>query len=467
MAQAATLDRLIETLRAGLGADAVLTGEDAKERAASGWSRIGTPLAYVRPASTRQVSFVLRACNEARIPITAWGGKTGLVHGIFADGAIALSLERMARVEEVDTIGNTLTAEAGCILQTAAGAAEAQGLLLPLDLGARGSATLGGVVSTNAGGNRVLRYGMVRDMVLGLEAVLADGTIVSSLNHLIKNNAGYDLKQLFIGSEGTLGIVTRVVFRLRQLPASQNTAFIGVADFASLPRLLRHLDRALSGRLSAFEVMWREFIDLVTSSPALGRNPLSQPYPFTVLVEAQGADQEADDALFEAALTGALEQGIIADAAIAKSVAERTAMWEMRDDISQTARNWPIWQFDVSLRIGDMESYVDELRAALVGRWGDKATLTVFGHLGDGNLHLVVGVGARDKDTKKAVNDLVYGGVRQRGGSISAEHGIGIEKRDYLAYSRNPAEIALMRALKAMMDPNNILNPGKVLAGPG
>ena len=456
------IDDLISRLRLELGDDAVLVGDAAKEKAVSDWSRIGSPRAYVRPSSTEQVAATLRACNEARIPITAWGGKTGLVHGIFSDGAIAISLERMAAIEELDTVGNTLTAQAGCILQVAAEAAEAQGLLLPLDLGARGSATLGGVVSTNAGGNRVIRYGMVRDMVLGLEAVLADGTIVSSLNQLIKNNVGYDLKQLFIGSEGTLGVVTRVVFRLRQLPSSQNTAFVGVNDFASLPRLLRHLDRELAGQLSAFEVMWKEFVDLVTSPPALGRAPLADSYPYYVLIESQGSDQDSDNELFETALMSALEQGIIADAAIAKSLAERTAMWEMRDDVGQTSRNWPIFQFDVSLRIVDMESYVADVQAALVERWGDKATLTVFGHMGDSNLHLVVGVGSRDKETKNAVNEIVYGCVRARGGSISAEHGIGIEKRDYLGYSRSDAEIALMRSIKTLFDPNNILNPGKL-----
>jgi len=310
----------------------------------------------------------------------------------------------------------------------------------------------------------VIRYGMTRDLVLGLEAVLADGQVVSSMSGLIKNNAGYDLKQLFIGSEGTLGVVTRAVLRLRPAPVSQNTAFLGVADFDTLPVLLRRLERALGGQLSAFEVMWREFHDLVTTAPALGRSPLTEPHAFYVLVEAQGPEQQADGERFEAALVDLLEEGLIADAAIAQSQGERDAMWALRDDISQTARNWPIFTFDVSLRLQDMEAYVREVREALEAKWPGKATLTVFGHLGDGNLHLVAGVGARDRATKHAVEEIVYGGVRSRGGSISAEHGIGLEKRDFLDWSRSAAELALMRTLKAALDPHGILNPGKVLA---
>jgi FAD/FMN-containing dehydrogenase len=456
-------EALVAQLVEALGADAVFTGEAAKARAVSSWSRMGTPIAFLRPTSTEQVATVLKLCNAARTPVSAWGGKTGLVHGGNADGAVALSLERMAAIEAVDAVGGTISVQAGCILETAADAAEAQGLLLPLDLGARGSATIGGVVSTNAGGNRVIRYGMTRDLVLGLEAVLADGTVVSSMNRLIKNNAGYDLKQLFIGSEGTLGVVTRAVLRLKPLPTSQDTAFLGVESFDALPKLLRHMERGLAGGLSAFEVMWKEFHDLVTSEPATGRSPLAEPHPYYVLVEGQGADQDADSARFEAVLMEALEAGLISDAAIAKSQAERNAMWALRDDIGQTSRNWPIFTFDVSLPIVDMEAYVAEVRQALEAQWPGKATLTVFGHLGDGNLHLVAGVGSRDKPTKQAVEAIVYGGLRGRGGSVSAEHGIGLEKRDYLAWSRTPEEVALMRALKATLDPNNILNPGKVL----
>ncbi len=456
-------DGLIQALERELGTGGVLTGEAAQEKAVSGWSRVGSPLAVLRPSNTAEVSAALRLCNEARQPVTPWGGKTGLVHGIFSDGMFALSLERMDKIEELDPLGKTLTAEAGCVLQTACEAAEAHDLLLPLDLGARGSAMLGGVISTNAGGNRVVRYGMMREMVLGLEAVLADGTVISSMNHLIKNNAGYDLKQLFIGSEGTLGVITRTVVRLRQLPHSQDTAWIGIDSFDALPRLLRHLDRGLAGNLSVFEVMWKEFVELVTTAPALGRSPLQDKYPLYVLVEQLGMDQEADSARFEAVLMEALDQGIVADAAIAKSQAERNAMWELREDVGQTSRNWPIYNFDVSLRITQMDRYEKDVRAALEAQWPGKTTLTVFGHMGDGNMHLIAGVPDRKPETKKRLNEIVYGPLQAIGGSVSAEHGIGLEKRDYLPVSRGEEEIALMRLLKSTLDPNNILNPGKVL----
>jgi FAD/FMN-containing dehydrogenase len=455
---------LVSRLQAALGAGNVLTGANRSAQSNTAPSRpLGAPLAVVRPASTDEVAQVLRLCHAARQPVVAWGGKTGLVEGTFAEGAVALSLERMNRIEEIDALGATMTAEAGCVLQTACETAEAKGLFLPLDLGARGSCTIGGNISTNAGGNRVIRYGMMREMVLGLEAVLADGTVVSSLNRLIKNNAGYDLKQLFIGSEGTLGIVTRAVLRLRPKPISQSTAFLALDEFAGLPRLLRRVEQALGGTLAAFEVMWPEFYALVTTPPAKGRAPIPHGRGYYVLVEALGGDQGDDEARFERALMAALEAGDAADAVIAKSESERQQMWGLRDDVAQLARNFPIFIYDVSLPVMAMESYVAEIRSALTARW-PKSTCVIFGHLGDGNLHVIVGVGDSGAAARQAVEEIIYGALRPRGGSISAEHGIGLEKRPYLAVSRSPEEIALMRRLKQALDPENILNPGKVLA---
>jgi FAD/FMN-containing dehydrogenase len=460
---AADLDRnpVAAELIDALGRGAVFTGDAAAEKGATIWARLGRPRAVVLPASTEQVAQVLRIAHRTGAGVVPWGGKTGLVTGAFAEGQIALSLERMNRIEEIDTTSATMTVQAGCILQVACEAAEAAGLLLPLDLGARGSATIGGNISTNAGGNRVLRYGMMRDMVLGIEAVLADGAVVSSMNHLMKNNTGYDLKQLFIGSEGTLGVVTRAVLRLRSHPLSQDTAFVAVEAFDKLPALLRALEAGLGGGLSAFEVLWPEFYALVTTAPALGQPPLPHGSPYYVLIEAMGGDQEADSARFEAALGQALEDGLVADAVIAKSKAERERMWSLRDDVAQTARNRPIQTFDVSLRIPDMEVYLETVRANLTARW-PAATLVVFGHLGDGNLHLITGVGEAGAETREAVEDIVYGPLADIGGSISAEHGIGLQKRPYLALSRNPGEIALMRTLKHTLDPKGVLNPGKI-----
>jgi FAD/FMN-containing dehydrogenase len=455
------MDAVVAELERVVGADAVASGDAAAEQAYSPWTRLGKPLAIVRPRSTEEVAAVLRAAGAARTPVTPWGGRTGLVDGCQAEGAIALSLERMNAIEAIDPVGSTMTVQAGCVLATACDAAEAAGLFLPLDLGARGSATIGGNISTNAGGNRVLRYGMMREMVLGLEAVLADGTVVGAMNHLIKNNTGYDLKQLFIGSEGTLGVVTRAVLRLRAKPASQNAAFLAVDAFDDLPKLLRALEAELGGALSAFEVMWPDYYQLVTTEPARGRPILPAGHAFYVLVEALGAEPAADAERFEAVLGGVLDRGLVGDAVIAKSQAERDRMWALRDDVAQTARNGPIVAFDVSLPIPQMPAYLDEVRAALTGRWPN-AQMTVFGHLGDGNLHVIAGVG--DRSARHAIEETVYAPLAAHGGSISAEHGIGLQKRAFLPTSRSPAELALMRTLKAALDPQNILNPGKVLA---
>ena len=456
-------DALIDRLKAVLRPGAVLEAEAAEEKAKASFRRAGTPRAILCPASTEEVSAILRLCHEASQPVVPWGGRTGLVGGAEAGGELALSLERMNRIEAIDPVACTMQVEAGCVLQTVCETVEAEGLLFPLDLGARGSATIGGNISTNAGGNRVIRYGMMRDMVLGLEAVLADGTVVTSLNRLIKNNTGYDLKQLFIGSEGTLGVVTRAVLRLRPKPASQDVAFVAIDAFDDLPRLLRHMERTLGGTLSAFEVMWADFYQLVTSAPAQGRPPLPYGHPYYVLIEAMGGEQDEDSARFERALMIALEAGEIADAVIAKSQAECRQMWALRDDVGQLARNWPFFTFDVSLAIADMQAYVAEIRETLAARWPDMK-LMVFGHLGDGNLHLIPSVGDGSEAARHAVEAIIYGALRSRAGSISAEHGIGLEKRAYLPWSRNAAELTLMRAVKAALDPRGILNPGKILA---
>ncbi len=455
------MDNLLEAFVGLLGRDHVSLGAAAADCAFSPWTRLGTPRAVLRPNSTEEVAAVMRLAHAARAPIVPWGGRTGLVDGARADGAIALSFERMRQVEAVDTDGATMSVEAGCVLQDACAAAEAHDLLLPLDFGARGSATIGGAISTNAGGNKVLRYGMTRDLVLGLEVVLADGTVLPAMNRLIKNNAGYDLKQLFIGSEGTLGIVTRAVLRLRSKPRSQVTALLAVDHFDALASVLRMLESELAGSLSAFEVMWPEFYDLVTTPPAKGRAILPPGHAHYVLVEALGADAEGDLDRFVAVLGRALENGWVADAAIAKSQAERDRMWALRDDVGQTARDGPIVAFDIGLPIDAMEAYVARSRAELRSRW-PQARLVVFGHLGDGNLHLIASL--PETGAREAIESIVYAPLRDLGGTISAEHGIGLQKRGYLGLSRTPQEVALMRALKAALDPSGLLNPGKVLA---
>jgi len=417
----------------------------------------------VRPSTTEEVSKVLRLCHEQGLRVVTQGGLTGLVHG--ADSTpddVILSLERMRTIERIDPRQRVAVVQAGVTVQMLQDAVEAQGMVFPLDLGARGSATIGGIAATNAGGNRVIRYGMTRDMLLGLEVVLADGTVVSSMNQLIKNNTGYDLKQLFIGSEGTLGVITRLVVRLREKPLSQDVALVAAPTFDALTGLLKHMDQHLGGTLSAFEAMWPSFYNLVTTPPAKGRPPLPQTYPYYVLIESLGSNAALDTERFNAALESALEQGLAADAALTRSDRERREFWALRDDVEQIAREGLPAIFDISLPLAAMEGYIEGLKSALGQRFGDHK-LWVFGHLGDGNLHVIVGIKGMDRAIRAEIEQAVYGPLANFAGSVSAEHGIGLEKKAYLSLSRNDAEIALMRAIKQTLDPEGMLNPGKIL----
>jgi FAD/FMN-containing dehydrogenase len=452
---------LLTDLRAAVGEQALLTGDRLRDRAYS--KDVGEVLAtaLVRPRSTAEVSNVLCLCHARGQPVVPHGGLTGLVYGASAkENELVLSLEAMNRIESVDVGGRTMRVEAGVTLQRAQEEAERFDLLFALDLGGRGSATIGGNISTNAGGVRVVRYGMMRALVLGLEAVLADGTVLCSLNRALKNNTGYDLKQLFIGSEGTLGIVTRADLRLFPRPRSFNTAFVACRDFETVIKLLGHVDSHLAGQLGAFEVMWPEFYEVTTPPPAKQSPPLPYGHAMYVLLESLGAEPEADASRLEQTLADALEEGLIEDAVIAKSEAERRSMWAIREDPWQTRRHGPCIDFDVSLPIIDMPAYVQETRRVLAERF-PQARPYVFGHIADGNLHLAVS--APDMETiSEAVKRCVYEPLRAIGGCISAEHGIGLERKHFLDISRSPAEIAAMRAIKAALDPKRILNPGKV-----
>ena len=454
------MSNLIETLHALLGDKGVLTGEALAEKLIPH----GTPAALVRPQTTAEVAQVVKLCQEAGQGIVPYGGLTGLVEATTSDQSeVAISLERMNQIEEIDVESRTMTVQAGVPLQVVQEEADKADLLFPLDIGARGSATIGGNVSTNAGGNRVIRYGMMRDQILGMEVVLADGTVVTSMNKIIKNNTGYDLKHLFVGAEGTLGIVTRIVLRLRPKPKSQQMAFVAVNTFSQVTRVLNLLDGALGGSLSAFEVLWKDYYKLVTSPPAEGRPPLAHDYEYYILVEALGGDSQSDEERFLSVLTKAMEEGTIIDAVVAQNQGERNAMWAIRDDVGQVAQNWPIFAFDISVPLNNMESYLIALRAELDDRWQDN-TCMVFGHLGDGNLHIIVGMGESSAEAKKAVEEVVYRGLPERGGSVSAEHGIGVQKKAYLGMSRNADEIALMQMMKTALDPKGILNPGKIFS---
>ncbi|GAA0687759.1 FAD-binding oxidoreductase [Marinobacterium maritimum] len=452
--------QIIEALTGIVGDKGILTGTDVTQRL-EGW--IGAPQcsakAIVRPANTEELSAVMALCHHYDQRVTTHGGMTGLVGGAISSSEdIVVSLERMRTIVEVDAENRTLTAEAGVTLQAIQEAADSADLFYPVDLGARGSATIGGNISTNAGGNRVLRYGMTRESVLGLEAVLADGTVISSLSKVIKNNTGYDLRQLFIGSEGTLGIVTKAVLRLRAKPRGEATALVAVEDFNQLSKLLSLAESALSGSLSSFEVMWNDFYSLVTSFER-HRAPLPSSSPFYVILETQGSSNESEQARLEALLGEALEQELISDAVLTQSVSEREKVWAIRDDVEALFSMVPIHGFDISLPIPAMQDYLEKLKHNLLKKWPD-GRLVAFGHLGDGNLHVVIG--QIPMEDKEALNEVVYRGLAQLGGSISAEHGIGLEKKAYLQHSRSEAELELMRILKQALDPKRLLNPGKI-----
>jgi FAD/FMN-containing dehydrogenase len=457
---------LLAEIASVVGTQGVLSGADITARQTSWLGHAGADaIALVRPASTRELSCVMQLCSRARQAVVPLGGNTGLVDGALATGSeLFVSMERMNRIESIDTTGCTMTVQAGVPLQTVQQQADAVGLLFPLDLGGRGSAMIGGNISTNAGGNQVIRFGMMREQVLGLEAVLADGTVVSSMNRMLKNNAGYDLKQLFIGTEGTLGIVTRAVLRLRPAFRSQSTAFVAAGSFVAIAETLRKLESRLGGTLSAFEVMWADFYDTILGASGRHVPPVEKGHPFYALIEARGGDSDEDSKRFQQVLQDLLQENLIADAAIAASAAQRQAMWAIRDDIDNLMKAMaPMIVFDVSLPIADMPAYVDKVKSDLNSRWPDIARCTTFGHVGDGNIHFCISVGSEQPQDVRSVMDIVYRELEPVGGSISAEHGIGLEKRPFLHYSRNAAELALMRTLKRALDPDGLLNPGKVL----
>ncbi|MGI9223499.1 MAG: FAD-binding oxidoreductase [Woeseiaceae bacterium] len=459
------MTKLLDDIVEIVGAKGVLTGEDVAARPES-WIRPNPcrAKAVVRPQSTEEVSAVMRLCHAANQVVVPAGGATGLVDGTVAgEDDILLSLERMNTIEDLDATGCTITVQAGAALQTVQDRAVESDLMFPVDFGARGSAQIGGAISTNAGGNSVIRFGMMREQVLGLEAVLADGTVVSSMNRLLKNNAGYDLKQLFIGTEGTLGIVTRAVLRLRPALRSQNTAFVAIDEYANVPVLLKHLGSSLGGTLSAFEVLWRDFYDTVVVNADRHSPPVEAGHPWYVLIEARGGEQDEDEARFQRALEVALEQELIVDAAFASGAKQRDAMWAIRDDVDGIAEMlWPIMAFDISLPIAAAAEYTANVDRRLRERWPDTYRNTTFGHLGDNNVHFILTVGSAEHDQQREVMDIVYEELRPHQGSISAEHGIGREKRPFLGISRNDAELALMKTLKQALDPQGLLNPGKV-----
>lgn len=454
---------IIEALKEKLTPGAVLTGSDVSARATSYWD--AEPMhakAIVRPNSTQEVSEILRLCHERDQKVVTHGGLTGCVQGTqSSSGDIVLSLERMTAIEEIDPVSYTLTVQAGAVLEQVQNRVQDEGMFLPLDLGARGSCTIGGNIATNAGGINVIRYGMARALVLGLEAVLPDGTVLSSMNKMLKNNAGFDLKQLFVGTEGALGVITRAVLKLQPQSTTRNTALAALPDFAAIPKLLTHLKSTVGASLSAFEAMWGDYFREVTE-PGWHKSPMDRTHPYYILFECEGSDPSRDDTRFMEVVEQAFEAGIIVDAVLPKSEAERRAVWAIRDDFEAIISVKPVFLYDVSLPISAMDAYVADVRAQLENLL-PTARLFVLGHVGDGNLHFFVQAHTDAPEARDFSDRSVYEPLVPHGGSVSAEHGIGFEKKGWLSQSRSAAEIGVMRQLKDTFDPKRILNVGVVV----
>ncbi|MBU3261909.1 FAD-binding oxidoreductase [Roseovarius sp. PS-C2] len=449
-------DQALTELQAALGPKGCLSREAltgiGQISDASGHATDGAPLALLRPASVGEVSQALEICHRHQLPVVPQGGLTGLSGGAnVGSGQVALSMARFAGIEQIDTTAATMTVRAGTVLETAQRAAEEAGFVLPIDLGARGSCQIGGVISTNAGGCRVIRYGTTRDNLLGLEAVTAQGEVLSHLSRVTKDNTGYDLRHLFCGAEGTLGVVTRAVLRLWPRPARGETALCALDRFDQVVALLQRARKGLV--LQAFEVMWRDHFMM-----SGGGNLFADAPPLAVLIEAEG------DGL-PALLETAFEAGEVTDALIAQSEADAQAFWAVRETRNARDSLHDVLNLDVSLPISAMAGFVEECGAA-IRALDPTADVYFFGHLGDGNLHVMARMPALGAEGETALQAAAYPLVRDREGSISAEHGIGTIKRDWLGLSRSEFEIAAMRGLKTVFDPQGQMNPGKLLPNP-
>ncbi|MGH8310443.1 MAG: FAD-binding oxidoreductase, partial [Steroidobacteraceae bacterium] len=432
----------------------------------------GRALAVALPRSTEEVSRLLAFCNERRIGVVPHGGNTSYCGGATPDASgreLVVSLRRMNRIRAVDALNYSLTAEAGCVLVEVQRAADEAERLFPLSLGAEGSCQIGGNLSTNAGGTQVLRYGMMRDLVLGLEVVLADGRVLPGLSTLRKDNTGYDVKSLFLGAEGTLGVITAASLKLYPKPRAIATALVAVVDVRAAVALLAAMREASGDRVSSFELIPRIAIELVAKHLAQTIEPLDRSHAWYALCElTSSGSNEGFDAALERALAAALENGLVLDAVVAQNERERAAFWRLRETIPEAQRrDGASLKHDVSVPVASLPEFVER-----AGSWFaahvPEGRLVAYGHVGDGNLHLNLNQApgtdrerflAREPEVKRAVHDL----AQQFHGSFSAEHGIGRLKIEELERYTSPVELDLMRAVKRALDPNGILNPGKVL----
>jgi FAD/FMN-containing dehydrogenase len=427
-----------------------------------------TPV-VLRPGSVAEVAAILELANETKTAIVPQGGNTGLVGGqIPHHGEVVLSLIRLDKIREVDPISNTMTVEAGVTLQRAREAAAAAGRLYPQLLPSEGTCTIGGNLATNAGGVAALAHGIARSHALGLEVVLADGRVLHNLNKLKKDNTGYDLKNLFIGSEGTLGIITAASLRLVPRPRSIETAFVGVPSPQAAVDLLGIASERTSGGVTSFELMARSGVDAVVKHDASSRNPLAGPHPWYVLIELSSQARTGLREVLEGILSEGQQKGLVLDATIADSLGQGKAFWRIREMFGEVQRHiGASIKHDVSVPVAAIPVFIEEVNAA-VSKLIPGCRPLPFGHVGDGNIHYnVTQPEGADKEKFLArwdeVNAVVFAVVKKFGGSISAEHGVGVMKRDILPLYKDPVALELMRGLKRMLDPNGILNPGKVL----
>lgn len=465
----------LDALRAMLDPAAIVTDPQAMAPHLTDWrgKHRGAALALLRPRSVEEVSAILRWASAMRTPVVPQGGNTGLSGGATPDGsgeAVVLSLARLNRIRAVDIEGDTLTAEAGCILADIQQAAAAHDRLFPLSLGSEGSSQIGGVVATNAGGINVIRYGTVRDLVLGLEYVRADGAVIHGLKPLRKDNAGYALRELVIGSEGTLAIVTAATFRLFPRPRASATALCGLASPADALRLLSLLRQSAGERISSFELMCDGEMGLTLDGVPGTALPLERRHSWYVFIELADSDPTGQvGALLTETLATALEQNLLQDAAIAQSEAQAKAIWHLRFAVAEANRRaGPIVSHDTSVAVADVPAFISAIEATAAERFPDARALFV-GHVGDGNIHVVMLLpketpAERLADIGHAVNAQVFATVSDFGGSITAEHGIGRSLTGALTRQAQPEALELMRAVKQAFDPLGILNPGAVLA---
>lgn len=468
----------LDALATIVGAEHVLTGEQAQSYTTDWRGRyVGSALAVVRPANTQQVAQVVQWCAANNVPLVPQGGNTGLCGAGTPDNtgtAVVLSLLRMNAVRSIDTDNDTMVVEAGAVLQSVQQAARDAGRLFPLSLAAEGSCTLGGNLATNAGGTQVLRYGNARDLVLGLEVVTAQGEIWNGLRGLRKDNTGYDLRDLYIGSEGTLGVITAAAVKLYPLPVAQCTAMLALSSVEDAVAVLSLARNGFGAALTGFELIAANCLQGVVKCYPQQRLPFdgeSAQLPWFALLELSDSESaEHARSRFEAVVEAAIEQGVVADAVIAENIAQSKALWHLRESIPLAEKAFgKSVKHDVSIPVSRIAEFVRVTNAALQQHFPGVEHVT-FGHLGDGNLHYNVAPGTAFTEAEllarqPEIYDVVHDSVHAFGGSISAEHGVGQLKRDLLPRYKDPVELALMRRIKQALDPNGIMNPGKVLQG--